>query len=149
MPTPLFFLCACCGAIPSGDAVKRQSHLPVLQVSSCVVVQQLVAGVAIGSGARLLLLPDGHRQRRQADVDVLEGMQQEDAHNDCDKATECTNDIVRAHVLPLLEKYGRAREHWCSEEHIVDGRHQWRVKDVQRLVQVVDLCADTGHQTQQ
>lgn len=75
-------------------------------------------------------------------------MEQEDTHDNREEATEGADDVIRAHVAPLLEKDGGAREHRCGEEHVVDGSHQGGVEYVQSLVQVVDLCAHTGHQTQ-
>lgn len=145
--------------VPPGDAVKRQSDLHVV---AGLVVQQFIGGVSVrggGGGGQAvgrgggapgpLLLADGHGQRGQADVDILEGVQQEDAHDDGDEAAEGADDVVRAHVLPLLEEDGRTAQHRRGEEHVVDGRHQRGVEDVQRLVQVVDLRADAGHQAQQ
>lgn len=76
-------------------------------------------------------------------------MEQEDTHDDREEATEGADHVVRPHVLPLLEKDGGAREHWRGEEHVVDGGHQGGVENVQSLVQVVDLCTHTGHQTHQ
>lgn len=141
------------GAISSGDAVKRQPGLAVLEVLCDVITQQLVIGVvvrrhAVGYGPVPLLLPDGHSQSRQANANVLKGMQKENAHDNCNEATQGANDVVDAHVLPFFEQYGRAGEHRGGEEHVVNGRHQRRVKDVQRFVQVVDLRANTSYQAQ-
>lgn len=96
-----------------------------------------------------LFLPDGHGERRQANADVFEGVEQEDAHDDGEEATEGADDVVGAHVLPLFEEDGGARQHGRGEEHVVDWRHQGCVENVQGLVQVVDLCAHAGHQTQE
>lgn len=108
-----------------------------------------VGGRAIGCGGTAVLLPDGHGQGRQADADVFEGVKQEDAHDDCEEAAEGPNNVVRAHVLPLLEENGGAGEHRRGEEHVVDGRHQGGVEDVQSFVQVVDLGAHAAHQTKE
>lgn len=102
----------------------------------------------VGRGKRPLVLPNGHGERSPADADVFEGVEQEDPHNDGEEAAERADDIVCAHVPPLLKEDGGAGEHRCGEEHVVDGSHQGGVEYVQSLVQVVDLCAHTGHQTQ-
>lgn len=75
-------------------------------------------------------------------------MEQEDADDDGEEAAERADHVVRAHVAPLLEEDGGAREHGRGEEHVVDGRDQRGVEDVQSFVQVVDLRADAGHQAQ-
>lgn len=140
------------GSVPAGDAVEGQPHLSVLAAVGRLAVQQRVGGVrrhAVGRRGRPLVLAHGHGERGQADADVLEGVQQEDAHDDGEEAAQRADDIASAHVLPLLEEDGRAGEHRRGEEHVVDGRHQRRVENVQRLVQVVDLRADAGHQPQQ
>lgn len=103
---------------------------------------------AVGGRKGPFFLPHGHSQRSQADTDVFEGVKQEDAHDDCEEATEGADHVIRAHVLPLLEEDGGAGEHRCGEEHVVDGSHQGCVEYVQSLVQVVDLSAHAGHQTQ-
>lgn len=103
---------------------------------------------AVGCGKSPFVLPHGHSERGQANTNVFEGVEQEDAHDDGEEATEGADHVVCAHVPPLLEEDGRAGEHRCGEEHVVDGSHQGGVEYVQSLVQVVDLCAHTGHQTQ-
>lgn len=104
---------------------------------------------AVGHGTGPLLPPYGNSQAGQADANILEGVEQEDAHNDREEAAERPDDVIRTHMLPLFEEDGRAGEHRGGEEHVVDGRHQRGVEYVQSLVQVVDLCAHTAHQTQE
>lgn len=136
------------GSVSPGDDVERRRHLPLLHVLVGLVVQHLVGGVraqAVGGGEGPLLLPHGHGQ---ADAAVFKGVEQEDADDDGGEAAERADDVVRAHVAPLLEEDGGAREHRRGEEHVVDGSDQGGVEDVQRFVQVVDLCADAGHQPQ-
>lgn len=96
-----------------------------------------------------LVLPDGHGQCRQADANVLKGVQKKDAHYNRQETAHCADDVINPHVFPFFEQYGRAGEHWGGEEHVVDGRHQGCVEDVQCFVQVVDLCANTSDQAQQ
>lgn len=135
-------------AIPSGDAIEMRSRVSLLQVSDRLLVQQFVGGVrcyAVGCGKRSFFLPHGHRERGQAHANIFKGVEQEDAHDDCEEATECTDDIVRSHVLPLFEEDGRAGEHGRGEEHVVDWRYQGGVENVQSFVQVVDLRAHTAH----
>lgn len=103
---------------------------------------------AVGRGEGPFFLPHGHGEGGQANANVFEGVEQEDPHDDGEEATEGADHVVRAHVTPLLEEDGRAGEHRCGEEHVVDGSHQGSVEYVQSLVQVVDLCAHTGHQAQ-
>lgn len=139
------------GSVPPGDVVEGRGHLPLLHVLVGLVVQHLVGGVraqAVGGGEGPLLLPHGHGQVGQADADVFEGVQQEDADDDGEEAAERADHVVRAHVAPLLEEDGGAAEHRRGEEHVVDGSDQGGVEDVQGFVQVVDLCADAGHQPQ-
>lgn len=95
------------------------------------------------------LLPYGDGERCQADADVLEGVQQEDSHDDGEEAAQRSNDVIHRHVLPLFEEDGGAGEDGGGEEDVVDGRDQGGVEDVQRFVQVVDLRADTSQQAQQ
>lgn len=137
--------------ISSRHAIKRQPHFSVLNVLGGLVMQQFVGAVgphAVGRGEGSLLLPHGHGESGQANTDVFEGVEQEDAHDDGEEATEGADHVVRAHVTPLLEEDGGAGEHGCGEEHVIDGSHQGGVEYVQSLVQVVDLCAHTGHKTQ-
>lgn len=139
------------GSVSPRDDVERRSHLPLLHVLVGLVVQHLVGGVraqAVGGGEGPLLLPHGHGQVGQADADVFKGVEQEDADDDGEEAAERADHVVWAHVAPLLEEDGGAREHWRGEEHVVDGSDQGGVEDVQSFVQVVDLCADAGHQPQ-
>lgn len=103
---------------------------------------------AVGRRHGPLFLPHGHGEGCQANADVFEGVKQEDAHDDGEEATKGADHVVGAHVLPLFEENGGAGEHGRGEEDVVDGSHQGRVEYVQSLVQVVDLCAHTGHQTQ-
>lgn len=137
------------GSVSPGDVVEWRAHLSLLHVLG--LVQHLVGGVraqAVGGGEGPFLLPDGHGEVGQADADVFEGVEQEDADDDGEEAAERADHVVRAHVAPLLEEDGGAREHGRGEEDVVDGSDQRGVEDVQSFVQVVDLCADTGHQPQ-
>lgn len=104
---------------------------------------------AVGNGSVPLLLPNGHGQGGQANVKVLKGVQQEDAHDNCDETAQRADDVIDGHVFPFFEQDGRAHEHGGGEEHIVDRRHQRCVKYVQCFVQVVDLCTNTSYQAQQ
>lgn len=133
------------------DAVERRTHFSLLHVLIRLIVQHFVGGVraqAVGGGEGPFLLPHGHGEVGQADVDVLKGVEQEDANDDGEEAAERADHVVWTHVAPLLEEDGGAHEHGRGEEHIVDGSDQRGVEDVQSFVQVVDLCADAGHQPQ-
>lgn len=138
------------GAVSSGDAVEGRTHVSVLHVL-VGLVQHFVGAVgaqAVGRGEGPFLLPHGHGQVGQTDADVFEGVEQEDADDDGGEAAQRADHVVRAHVAPLLEEDGGAREHRRGEEHVVDGSDQRGVEDVQSFVQVVDLSAHAGHQAQ-
>lgn len=78
--------------------------------------------------------------------DVLKGVEEEDAQNDGEKAADCSNHSIHAHIQPFLEENGGAGHDRSGEEHVVDGGDYRRVEDVQGFVQVADLNGDTDHQ---
>lgn len=94
----------------------------------------------------LIALPQEVWESIPAKCNVFEGMEEEDAQNDGEKAANCSNHSIHGHIQPLLEENGWAGHDRGGEEHIVDGGDDGRVKNVQCFVQVADLNSDTDHQ---
>ena len=81
-------------------------------------------------------------QVAQGDVDVLEGVEEEDAADDGEEAAQVSQDVLDLHRAPLLEQDKGGHHDKGGKEHIVDGRHHSGVESVQGTVEVVELDED-------
>lgn len=81
-------------------------------------------------------------QAGPADVQVFESVKREHTQDDGDKAREGAHNVHSRHAVPLLEEDDGGGHHHRGEEHVVDGEHQGGIKDVQRLVEEIDLSAE-------
>ena len=85
-------------------------------------------------------------ERIPAQCNVLEGMEEEDPQNDGKESANGSHHTINGHVQPFFKEDGRAGHDGGGEEHVVNGSNHRGVKDVEGLVQVVDLNADTDYQ---
>lgn len=74
-------------------------------------------------------------------------MEKEDAQDDGKEATDGPDNVHEDQMLPLFEQNRRAGHNGCGEEDVINGGDHRRVEDVQGFVEVVDLDADTDHQS--
>lgn len=91
-------------------------------------------------------LPNEDWERIPGKWNVFESVEEEDPQNDGKEAAERSHDAIHGHVQPLFEQDGGAGHDGGGEEDIIDGGDDGCVKDVERLVQVVDLNAEADHQ---
>lgn len=72
-------------------------------------------------------------------VDLLEGIQQEYSNYNHEEAAGRAQGVLRAHLPPFPEQDRGRRYDQRREEDVIDRRHDGRVEQVQRLVQVIHL----------
>lgn len=73
-------------------------------------------------------------------------MKEEDTQDNCEEPTDCPHSSVRAHAQPLLEEDSWTCHYGGGEEHVIDGRDDGRVVNVQGFIEIADLDADADHQ---